>query len=259
MSFEETHIDRSKIMDLKGMVALITGGARGIGREIAKTFAKNGSNIIICDIREDIIGESVDDLKQFGTEVKGFKLDVCNLKECNEVIKKAIDNFGRIDILVNNAGITKDNLLIRMSEEEFDRVIDVNLKGTFNCTKIISRIMMRQRYGKIINIASIIGITGNVGQANYAASKAGIIGLTKSAAKELGSKNINVNAIAPGFIETRMTGVLSDEVKSKMLEAIPLKRPGTPLDVAKACLFLASDLSSYITGQVIIVDGGMVI
>jgi len=245
-------------MDLNGKVALITGGARGIGKEIAQVFAKNGSKIIICDIKEDTLIGSVEDLKQFGTEVAGFKLDVCNLKECGEVSKKVIDRFGRIDILVNNAGITRDNLLIRMTEEEFDQVIAINLKGTFNCTKVIARIMMRQRYGRIINIASVIGLIGNVGQANYSASKAGIIAITKSAAKELGSRNVNVNAIAPGFIQTEMTKVLSDDVKSKMLELIPLKHAGTPTDIAGVALFLASNYASYITGQVIVVDGGMV-
>jgi 3-oxoacyl-[acyl-carrier protein] reductase len=245
-------------MDLKGKVAFITGGARGIGKEIAVLFAKNGANIIICDIAEDILDKSVSELRELKIKAEGYLLDVRDLKKCEDVVKKAIDNFGRIDILVNNAGITRDNLLIRMSEDEFDSVIAINLKGVFNCTKIVSRIMMRQRYGRIINMASIVGIRGNAGQVNYSSSKAGILGLTKSTAQELGSRNITVNAIAPGYIKTEMTDVLPDEVKEKMLATVPLKRPGTPTDVANAALFLASDYSSYITGQVIVVDGGMV-
>jgi 3-oxoacyl-[acyl-carrier protein] reductase len=245
-------------MDLKGKVAFITGGARGIGKEIAALYAKNGADIIICDIAEDILDKSASELREFKVKAEGYLLDVRDLKKCEDVVKKAIDNFGRIDILVNNAGITRDNLLIRMSEDEFDSVIAINLKGVFNCTKIVSRIMMRQRYGRIINMASIVGIRGNAGQVNYSSSKAGILGLTKSAAQELGSRNITVNAIAPGYIKTEMTDVLPDEVKEQMLATVPLKRPGTPVDVANAALFLASDYSSYITGQVIVVDGGMV-
>jgi 3-oxoacyl-[acyl-carrier protein] reductase len=245
-------------MDLKGKVAFITGGARGIGKEIAELYAKNGADLIICDIAEDILDRTVSELREFKIKAEGYLLDVRDLKKCEDVVKKAIDNFSRIDILVNNAGITRDNLLIRMSEDEFDSVIAINLKGVFNCTKIISRIMMRQRYGRIINMASIVGIRGNAGQVNYSSSKAGILGLTKSAAQELGSRNITVNAIAPGYIRTEMTEVLPEEVKSQMLATVPLKRPGTPADVANAALFLASDYSSYITGQVIVVDGGMV-
>ncbi len=245
-------------MNLKEKVALITGGARGIGFEIATVFAENGANVIIGDINEEILVEAVNKLKSFGVEAAGYKLDVSDYESCEDFIKKAIDKFGRIDILVNNAGITRDNLIMRMKVEDFDRVISINLKGTFNCTKAVIRQMMKQRSGKIINIASVIGLMGNAGQANYAASKAGVIGLTKSTAKEVASRNINVNAIAPGYIKTEMTEVLPDEVKSKMLETIPLSRPGTPRDVANAALFLASEYSSYITGQVIVVDGGMV-
>ena len=245
-------------MDLKGKVAFITGGARGIGKEIAALYAKNGANLVICDIAEDILYETVSELKKFKIEAEGYLLDVRDLKKCEDVVKKAIDKLGRIDILVNNAGITRDNLLIRMSEDEFDSVIAINLKGVFNCTKIVSRIMMRQKSGRIINMASIVGIRGNAGQVNYSSSKAGIIGLTKSAARELGSRNVTVNAIAPGYIKTEMTEVLSEEVKAQMLATVPLNRPGTPSDVANAALFLASDYSSYITGQVIVVDGGMV-
>lgn len=245
-------------MDLKGQIALITGGAQGIGKELACVFAEHGANIIIGDIQRETLDSTVSELKKFKVEVEGYILDVSNFNSCEKAAQKAIDKFGRIDILVNNAGITKDTLLLRMTEEDFDRVIKINLKGTFNCTKIISRIMMKQRYGRIINIASVIGLIGNAGQVNYAASKAGIIGVTKSVAKELGSRNVTVNAIAPGFIETQMTDVLPEEVKSKMLESIPLKRIGTPTDVAYAALFLASEYASYITGQVLVVDGGMV-
>lgn len=245
-------------MDLVGKVAFITGGARGIGKEIAAVFAKNGAGIALCDIDQETLSKTVSDLKQYKTDIEGCILDVSNLTACEDVSKKVIERFTHIDILVNNAGITKDNLIMRMSEEDFDKVIDINLKGAFNCTKVISRQMTRQRYGRIINISSIIGIIGNAGQVNYAASKAGIIGITKSIAKELASRNITVNAIAPGYIQTEMTKVLPEEVRTKMLESIPLRRAGTPLDVAGAALFFASEYSSYITGQVLIVDGGMV-
>jgi len=245
-------------MDLNEKVAFITGGARGIGKQIAETFAIHGGDIVIADVNMENLDAAVEDLKRHNRRVEGFKLDVRNFKECEDVIKKAIDKMERIDILVNNAGITKDNLLLRMSEEEFDQVIAINLKGAFNCTKVVSRSMMRQRWGRIINIASVIGLIGNAGQANYAASKAGIIGLTKSTAREIASRNITVNAIAPGYIHTEMTDVLPEEVKAKMLETIPLKRAGKPQDVANVALFLASEYASYITGQVIVVDGGMV-
>lgn len=245
-------------MDLTGRVALITGGAQGIGFEIARVYSTQGATVVACDVNEKALAEAVDDLEKKGGEAAGLKLDVGDLESCSEVAKKAVDKYGHIDILVNNAGITRDNLIIRMSEEEFDRVIRVNLRGVFNCTKIISRIMLRQKQGRIINLASIAGIIGNVGQINYAASKAGVIGITKSAAKELAGKNITVNAIAPGFIESEMTDVLPQEVKDRYLQSIPLRRAGLPLDVANAALFLASDYASYITGQVIVVDGGMV-
>lgn len=245
-------------MDLKDKVALITGGAQGIGFEIARVFAEHGATLLVCDVNEKTLEAAVSDLKKMGSSATGFRLDVGDLESCAEVSKKAVDKYGRIDILVNNAGITRDNLIIRMSEEEFDRVIRVNLKGVFNCTKIISRIMLRQKHGRIINLASIAGVIGNVGQVNYAASKAGVIGITKSAAKELASKDITVNAIAPGFIKSEMTDVLPEDMKERYLQIIPLRRPGLPRDVANAALFLASDYSSYITGQVIVVDGGMV-
>jgi 3-oxoacyl-[acyl-carrier protein] reductase len=245
-------------MRFEDKVALITGGAQGIGKEIARSFADHGACIVIGDIKEESLKDTVKEFQRMGVETEGYILDVSDITSCESAAKKAIDKFGRIDILVNNAGITRDNLLLRMSEKEFDMVIQINLKGTFNCTKIISRLMMRQRFGRIINIASVIGIIGNAGQVNYAASKAGIIGVTKSVAKELGSRNVTINAIAPGYIKTQMTDVLSDDVKAKMLESIPLKRPGTAKDVANAALFLASDYASYITGQVLVVDGGMV-
>jgi 3-oxoacyl-[acyl-carrier protein] reductase len=245
-------------MDLKEKVAFITGGARGIGLEIARVFTQNGANLVLADIDAEGLNTAAVELRRHGVKVEGHRLDVSNLKNCDEVAKKAVDNFGRIDILVNNAGITRDNLLLRMTEEEFDKVIAINLKGAFNCTKIISRIMMRQRYGRIINIASVIGLIGNAGQVNYAASEAGIIGITKSVARELASRNVTVNAIAPGYIQTEMTKDLPEEVKARMLQNVPLGRPGDPLDVAHAALFLASEYSSYITGQVVVVDGGMV-
>ena len=245
-------------MILKDRVALITGGARGIGRDMALLFAQEGSDIAICDVNQEALDATRKEIEALGRRAEGFVVDVTNLAQVEDMINKILDKFQKIDILVNNAGITRDSLIVRMSEKDFDSVIAVNLKGTFNCTKSVSKVMMKQRYGKIISIASIIGIMGNAGQANYAASKAGIIGLTKSVAKELASRNVNVNAIAPGFIETDMTAKLADDVKSQMLTLIPLNRFGKAIDVAKVALFLASDTSSYITGQVIQVDGGMV-
>jgi 3-oxoacyl-[acyl-carrier protein] reductase len=252
------NMDQGMGAGIKGKVAFVTGGAQGIGKEIAELFAKHGANIVVCDINENVLKGTVAELAKHGTGVEGCVLDVRDLNACEEAVKKAVDKFGRIDILVNNAGITRDNLIIRMSEDDFDKVIAINLKGAFNCTKVVSRIMMRQRSGRIVNIASIVGVRGNAGQANYASSKAGLIGLTKSVAQELGSRNVTANAIAPGFIQTEMTHALSEEVKRKMLETIPLRRPGLPSDVAGAALFLASDYAQYITGQVLLVDGGMV-
>lgn len=245
-------------MILKDRVSLITGGARGIGREIALTFAKEGSDIVICDVNQETLEVTKKEILGFGRCAEAFVVDVSNLKQVEDMVNKVLDKFQKIDILVNNAGITKDSLIVRMKEEDFDQVVAVNLKGTFNCTKAVSKVMMKQRYGKIVSIASIIGIMGNAGQANYAASKAGIIGLTKSVAKELALRNVNVNAIAPGFIETDMTARLAEDIKSQMLALIPLNRFGKASDVAQLALFLASDASSYITGQVIQVDGGMV-
>jgi 3-oxoacyl-[acyl-carrier protein] reductase len=244
-------------MLLKDKVTLITGGARGIGREIAFLFANQGAKIAICDLNESNLASVQEEARSLNYELTVFKTDVTDLTAVEEMVNKILDKFQRIDILINNAGITKDNLLLRMSREEWDAVLNVNLKGTFNCTKAVSKYMLRQRWGKIINISSIIGIIGNPGQANYAASKAGVIGFTKSVAKELASRNINVNAIAPGFIQTDMTSALPEKVKEKMLAQIPLRRFGCPGDVAKLALFLASSDADYITGQVITLDGGM--
>ncbi len=244
-------------MDLKDKIALVTGSARGIGKEIALQLAKAGATVIISDINAEMAKETSDELKKLGCTTDSFAVDVTNLSSVDEMVNKILDKFKRIDILVNNAGITKDNLLLRMKEADWDAVLTVNLKGVFNCTKVVSKVMVKQQSGKVVNIASIIGIMGNAGQANYAASKAGIIGFTKSIAKELASRNINVNAIAPGYIQTEMTNKLSDTVKEKMLAMIPLKKLGTPANVADACLFLASEDSKYITGQTIVVDGGM--
>jgi 3-oxoacyl-[acyl-carrier protein] reductase len=245
-------------MHLKDKVALITGGARGIGRSIALTFAKEGADIAVADVNLEEAQNAAKDIEAMGRKSLALLMDVTDYTKVEEGINKILDKFGKVDILVNNAGITKDNLMLRMSQIEWDAVINVNLKGTFNCIKAVSRPMIKQRQGRIINIASIIGIIGNPGQANYSASKAGIIALTKTAAKELSSRNINVNAVAPGFIQTEMTAKIPEDLKQKMMQAIPLNKFGDPEDVAGVCLFLASEESSYITGQTIVVDGGMV-
>jgi 3-oxoacyl-[acyl-carrier protein] reductase len=246
-------------MDFKDKVVLVTGSAQGIGKEIALMFADNGCNVCISDINLEEAKKTSDLVRQKGVKSEAYKLDVSDYNSVEETVKKILDNFGKIDILINNAGITKDNLIIRMDEKEWNMVIGINLTGTFYCTKAVVKSMMKNRYGKIVNIASIIGVRGNPGQANYSASKGGVIALTKTCAKELGSRNINVNAIAPGFIETKMTEVLSSDVKESLTKSIPLKRLGQPKDVAAACLFLASSNSDYITGQVIQVDGGIII
>jgi 3-oxoacyl-[acyl-carrier protein] reductase len=242
---------------LEGKVALITGGARGIGKEIALTFAKEGCGINICDVSDENLKKTKEQMFSQGVEANEFKVDVTNHREVENMINIILDKSKKIDILVNNAGITRDALLVRMTEEDWDAVINVNLKGVFNCSKVVSKVMMKQKSGRIINIASIIGLMGNSGQANYAASKAGIIGVTKSLAKELGLRNINVNAIAPGYIQTNMTAKLSDDIKKEMLNQIPLGRFGLSVDIANLALFLAAPASDYITGQVIQVDGGM--
>jgi 3-oxoacyl-[acyl-carrier protein] reductase len=245
-------------MLLKEKVAIITGGAQGIGKEIALTFVQQGAHLALTDVNPQRLTETAQEISTFGSEVLTFSVDVTNSAQVEQMVNKTLDKFKKIDILINNAGITSDALLIRMREDEWDKVLAVNLKGAFHCTKAVAKIMMKQRGGKVLNIASIIGLIGNVGQANYAASKAGLIGLTKSVAKELAPRNVNVNAIAPGFIQTEMTAKLTEEVKSKMLDAIPLKRFGKPSDVAKLAAFLVSEEASYITGQVICIDGGMV-
>ncbi len=244
-------------MKLEGKVALVTGGARGIGREIALLFAKEGADVVICDVNLETASATQKEIEALGRRSMSFQTDVTLLKSIEEMVNLVLDNFKHLDILVNNAGITKDNLLLRMSEEDWDKVLAVNLKGVFNCTKAVSRSMIKQRYGKIINIASIIGIMGNAGQANYAASKGGIISFTNSIARELPSRHVNANAVAPGFIQTAMTDKLTQEQRTAMLANIPLNRLGVPGDVAQACLFLASSESDYITGQTIVVDGGM--
>ncbi len=239
-------------------VALITGATRGIGKQIAIILAKQGFDIAVnYRTANDSLNETVKEIESYGVQCLAVQGDVSNFEDCEDMVKQVIEKFERIDVLVNNAGITKDMLFIRMKQEDFKQVIDVNLIGTFNMTKNVSQYMVKQRSGRIINISSVVGIHGNAGQANYSASKAGIIGLTKSLAKELASRNILVNAIAPGFIETDMTNVLKEDVKSNILNSIPLKREGKPEEVANVVKFLASDDSSYITGQIISVDGGM--
>ena len=246
-------------MNLEGKAALVTGASRGIGREIALELARQGANVAVnFSGSEAKANEVVDEIKALGREAFAVKCDVSNAEQVTEMVKGTIASFGKLDILVNNAGITRDNLLMRMKEEEWDDVININLKGVFLCTKAVTRQMMKQRVGRIINIASIVGVSGNPGQANYVAAKAGVIGLTKTTAKELASRNITVNAIAPGFITTDMTDKLPEEVKTEMLKQIPLARLGEPKDIAKITAFLASDDSSYITGQTLHIDGGMV-
>ena len=244
---------------LKGKVALITGSVRGIGKAISLCFAKAGADVVInytSDRSETDAKNLVEEIKQMGVKALAIKADISKSEEAKSLITEAIKNFGKLDILVNNAGITKDMLLLRMTEQEFDKVIEVNLKGVFNCTKEASRAMMKAG-GSIINMTSVVGLSGNAGQSNYAASKAGVIGFTKSVAKEFAGKKLRVNAIAPGFIETDMTHVLPDKVKEDVMRNIPMKRFGASDEVAKVALFLASDLSSYVTGEVIRVDGGM--
>ena len=243
---------------LKGKSAIITGGVRGIGKAIAGEFARNGANLTLCYKNDELAAGSTSSfLKSFGAGVCLLKGDVADPEFAKEVCQKTAEAFGRIDILVNNAGITRDKLLIRMTDDDFKSVIETNLTGAFYMLREASRVMIKEKSGRIINMSSLVGIRGNPGQINYCASKAGIIGLTLSAAKELGRRGITVNAIAPGFIDTDMTGVLAEEQRTEMLKAVSLGRMGTPEDVAGAALFLASDLASYITGQVITVDGGM--
>ncbi|MGM1054300.1 MAG: 3-oxoacyl-[acyl-carrier-protein] reductase [Bacteroidota bacterium] len=243
---------------LEGKNAIITGGSRGIGKGIAQIFAKHGANVAFTYASSvNAANELEKELTEFGIKAKGYQSNAADFKQCEALIKDVAEDFGQIDIVINNAGITKDNLLMRMSEEDFDQVIEVNLKSVFNMTKAVQKTMLKQRSGSIINMSSVVGIKGNAGQSNYAASKAGIIGFSKSMALELGSRNIRTNVIAPGFIETEMTEKLDKKTVDGWRESIPLKRGGTPEDIANACVFLGSELSSYITGQVIQVNGGM--
>ena len=235
-------------------VALVTGGGRGIGREICQLFASQGARLVVADIDLAIAQETVDILP---TEGLALQMDVSDMESAQNGVDQALEQCGQLDILINNAGITRDNLLMRMSEADWDAVIAINLKGVFNCCKAVVRSMMKARKGRIISISSVVGVNGNPGQVNYSASKAGVIGVTKTLARELSSRNITVNAVAPGFIETAMTAKLSEEARNSMLSQVPLGRPGTPEDVANAVLFLASDQASYITGQIIQVNGGM--
>ncbi len=243
---------------LTGQVAIVTGAARGIGKAIALELASLGADIVINDISvSDEANELKNDIEKMGRKAEIICSDISKSEEALSLVKETKEKLGRIDILVNNAGITRDNLLLKMSEADFDAVINVNLKGTFNCIKHVTPIMLKQRGGKIINMASVVALMGNAGQANYCASKAGIIGLTRSAARELGSKSITVNAVAPGFINTKMTDVLPEEVKNNYMKEIPLKKFGEVEDIAKTVAFLASDAANYITGQVISVNGGL--
>lgn len=244
---------------LEGKIAVVTGAGRGIGRATAIALAKEGATVVVHynHSKEEALAVQ-DEIRNLGGKAELMQCDVSDYAACEAFVKEVTERFGGIDIFVNNAGITKDQLLMKMSEEAFDEVIETNLKGTFHCMRFVSRVMLKQRSGRIINLSSVVGITGNAGQTNYAASKAGVIGLTKAAAKELASRGITVNAVAPGFIETKMTEVLSEEVKGRALGQIPLGHFGTPENVADAITFLASERAAYITGQVLQVDGGMV-
>ncbi|HSH35402.1 3-oxoacyl-[acyl-carrier-protein] reductase [Schnuerera sp.] len=247
-------------MSLVGKNALVTGGSRGIGKAIALKLSNNGINVAISYINnKEKAKEVIDEIEKNGVKGIALKADISKEEDVLNMVKDIETELGAIDILVNNAGITRDNLIIRMKPDEWDDVIGTNLKGTYLCTKSVVRGMMKKRYGKIINIASVVGITGNLGQGNYSASKAGVIGFTKSMARELASRGINVNAVAPGFIETDMTEILEEDIKNSLVKSIPMGRIGKPEDIANIVIFLASEISDYITGQVINVDGGMVI
>lgn len=246
-------------MNLTGKVAIVTGSSKGIGAAIALAFANAGADVAVNYNRDQAGAEEiVRQIGEMGRKAKAYKADVADSEQVQTMIDSVVTDFGRIDILVNNAGVTKDNLLVRMKEDDWDQVMNTNLKSMFLCTKAVTKLMMKQRSGKIVNVSSVVGLTGNPGQANYTAAKAGVVGFTMTVAKEMGSRGIQVNAIAPGFIESQMTETLSDSVKEKMLSSIPLGRFGKPTDVADLALFLASDKSDYITGQVFNVDGGMV-
>jgi 3-oxoacyl-[acyl-carrier protein] reductase len=245
-------------MLLSGKTALITGAARGIGRAIALIFAEQGAEVAFTDLQHDENMKSLEaELSKMGLKAKGYASDASDFNDCEKLLEQVVSDFGKVDILVNNAGITRDGLLMRMTETDWDLVIKVNLKSVFNMTKAVQKYMLKQRFGSIINMSSVVGVGGNAGQSNYSASKAGLIGFTKSVAQELGSRTIRCNAIAPGFIETEMTAKLSDEVRKDWIEKIPLRRGGKPEDVAQTAVYLASDLSAYVTGQVVHVCGGM--
>ena len=244
-------------MKLAGKVALVTGAAQGIGRAIALLLARNGADIVVSDINLEKAEETVREIRAIGPKATAVKVDVSNLSDVERMVEGIIEKLAKIDILVNNAGITRDKLILRMTEEDWDAVLGVNLKGTFNCTKTVIRHMAKQRSGKIVNIASVVGEMGNAGQANYSASKAGVIGLTKTIAREYAQRGINVNAIAPGYIETPMTDALPEKAKDELKKLIPMERLGKPEDVAEAVLFLVCEESSYITGQVVNVNGGI--
>jgi len=244
-------------MPLAGQVAIVTGGARGIGREIALRFAHAGADLALFDVNAPTLEQTAQELRALGRRAEGLVVDVTNAATVDEAVAKVLDKLGRIDILINNAGITQDGLVVRMEESQWDRVLEINLKGTFLCTRAVAKVMLKARRGRIVSIASIVGLIGNPGQANYAASKAGVIGLTKAVAKELATRGITCNAIAPGFIKTEMTEKLPEEVKQRLLANIPMGTLGEPKDVAEAVLFLASEAARYITGQVLVVDGGL--
>ncbi|MDK1028740.1 MAG: 3-oxoacyl-[acyl-carrier-protein] reductase [Anaerolineae bacterium] len=249
----------SEALPLEGRVAAITGASRGIGRATAELLAKRGADVVVGDLLVDEAKETAAEIaKESGRRLDGYLVDVADSESANKFIESAIEDFGKIDILINNAGITRDNLIMRISESDWDAVININLKGAFNCCKAIVRPMMKQRYGRIVNISSVVGLSGNAGQSNYSASKAGLIGLTKSLAQELGSRNITVNAVAPGYITTVLTDVLSEEIKEAAISATPLGRLGSPEDIARAIAFFVSEDAEFITGQVLSVDGGMV-
>ena len=244
-------------MKLAGKIALITGAAQGIGKAIALLFAKNGADIIVADIFLEKAQETAKEIEAIGQKAMAIKVDVANPKEIEQMVQSILERFGQIDILINNAGITRDKLILRMTEEEWDAVLDINLKGTFLCTRAVIRHMAKRRFGKIVNIASVVGLMGNAGQANYSASKAGVIGLTKTLAREFAQRGIHVNAIAPGYIETPMTDAIPEKAKEEMKRMIPMERLGRPEDVAEGALFLVSEASSYITGQILNINGGL--
>lgn len=244
-------------MKLKGKVALVTGAAQGIGKSIALLLARNGADLVVSDVNLEKAEETSREIEAMGSKAMAIKVDVSRWEEVEKMVESILEKFGKIDILINNAGITRDKLILRMTEEDWDAVLNVNLKGTFNCTKAVVRHMAKQRSGKIVSIASVVGEMGNAGQANYSASKAGVIGLTKTIAREFAQRGINVNAIAPGYIETPMTEILPEKVKEELKRLIPMERLGKPEDVAEAVLFLVSEESNYITGQVLNVNGGI--